>query len=124
MDEAVEVLTGIPAGEKQPPEDGEGEDDDEGHYPEGTVNRLVADRLAELARKRRKLNARPSAAAKKDGKVKPETPDKPPTPPPPVPPPEDETDDEPPPPEPPEEEEREDEDPDPVPSSEDDRDAG
>ena len=125
VDEAVEVLTGVPAGEKQPPEDGEGEGegDGDGQYPEGTVNRRVADRLAELAEKRRKLNARPKAAAKKNDKEAPKAPDKPPTPPPPVPPPEDETDDDdgPPPPEPPEEEEREDEDPDPVPSSEDDR---
>jgi len=120
VDEAVEVLTGVPAGEPQPAETGDGED--ESHYPEGTVNRLVADRLAEFAEKRRKLNAKPKPTAKAKDKEPPKPPDKPPTPPPPVPPPEDETDeDDPPPPEPPEEEEREDEDPDPVPSSEDDR---
>ena len=41
IDEGIEVLTGLPAGEP----------DAEGRYPEGTVNRLVADRLAELAEK-------------------------------------------------------------------------
>ena len=39
VDEGIEVLTGVPAGAA-------GAD---GAYPEGTVNRLVADRLAELA---------------------------------------------------------------------------
>ena len=41
LDEAVELLTGVPAGEK-------GTD---GRYPEGTVNRRVDGRLLELARK-------------------------------------------------------------------------
>ncbi|MBN2205084.1 MAG: AAA family ATPase [Thermoleophilia bacterium] len=41
VDEGIEVLTGVPAGEP----------DDEGLYPDGTVNRLVADRLAEMAEK-------------------------------------------------------------------------
>jgi len=39
VDEGIELLTGLPAGEP----------DAEGLYPEGTVNRLVADRLAEMA---------------------------------------------------------------------------
>ena len=43
------MLTGVPAGDP----------DAEGRYPEGTVNRMVADRLAELAAK--------SDAAKKSG---------------------------------------------------------
>ena len=41
VDEGIEVLTGVPAGEP----------DDEGVYPGGTVNRVVADRLAEMAEK-------------------------------------------------------------------------
>lgn len=41
IDEGIEVLTGVPGGEQQ----GDGE------YPEGTVNRIVADRLAEMAEK-------------------------------------------------------------------------
>ncbi len=41
VDEGIEVLTGVPAGEP----------DDEGAYPDGTVNRMVADRLAEMAEK-------------------------------------------------------------------------
>ncbi|MBC7288600.1 MAG: AAA family ATPase, partial [Armatimonadetes bacterium] len=43
-DEGIELLTGRPAGEKQP----------DGTYPEGTVNRLVHDRLRELAEARRR----------------------------------------------------------------------
>ncbi len=39
VDEAIELLTGKPAGELQP----------DGTYPEGTVNRLVHDRLRQLA---------------------------------------------------------------------------
>jgi predicted ATP-dependent protease len=49
VDGAAEVLTGLAAGER-------GAD---GRFPEGSLNRRVADRLAELAEKRRKLNARP-----------------------------------------------------------------
>jgi hypothetical protein len=45
IDEGIELLTGAPAGEA-------GAD---GRYPDGTVNRLVADRLAEFAEKRRAL---------------------------------------------------------------------
>jgi predicted ATP-dependent protease len=41
VDEGIELLTGVPAGEP----------DDEGVYPDGPVNRLVADRLAEMAEK-------------------------------------------------------------------------
>ena len=41
VDEGIELLTGMPAGAP----------DDEGVYPEGTVNRMVADRLAEMAEK-------------------------------------------------------------------------
>ncbi len=43
IDEGIEMLTGVPAGER----------DADGRYPEGTVNRLVADRLAEMAEKSR-----------------------------------------------------------------------
>jgi predicted ATP-dependent protease len=39
VDQGIEILTGIPAGEP----------DEEGSYPEGTVNRLVNERLSELA---------------------------------------------------------------------------
>jgi len=39
VDEGIEVLTGVPAGEP----------DGEGRYPEGTLNRMVADRLAGMA---------------------------------------------------------------------------
>ncbi|MFA4965209.1 MAG: AAA family ATPase [Thermoleophilia bacterium] len=45
IDEGLEVLTGLPAGERNA----------RGRYPAGTVNRMVADRLAELAEKSRAL---------------------------------------------------------------------
>ncbi|MEE4275122.1 MAG: Lon-insertion domain-containing protein, partial [Thermoleophilia bacterium] len=41
VDEGIEVLTGVPAGVPG----------DDGAYPDGTVNRMVADRLAEMAEK-------------------------------------------------------------------------
>jgi len=40
VDEGLELLTALPAGEREPPG---------GPYPEGSVNRLVEDRLIELA---------------------------------------------------------------------------
>jgi lon-related putative ATP-dependent protease len=46
IDEGIEVLTGMPAGSAN----------EEGVYPEGTVNRIVFDRLSELAAKRRELD--------------------------------------------------------------------
>lgn len=42
VDEGIEILTGVPAGER----------DEEGNYPQGTINYKVAQRLAELAEKR------------------------------------------------------------------------
>ena len=48
IDEGIEILTGLPAGVA----------DELGVYPEGSVNRRVADRLAEMAAKRKALDAR------------------------------------------------------------------
>ena len=45
IDQGIEILTGLPAGES----------DEEGNYPEGTVNGKVQARLAELAKKREEL---------------------------------------------------------------------
>jgi len=45
IDQGIELLTGIPAGERA----------EDGRYPEGTINRLVEDRLAELAERRREF---------------------------------------------------------------------
>jgi predicted ATP-dependent protease len=45
VDEAIELLTGRPSGER----------DDGGVYPEGTVNRAIDDRLSELAELARKF---------------------------------------------------------------------
>jgi len=44
--EAVELLTGVPAGDR----------DSEGIFPEGSVNRLVEDRLLRMAHKRRQFS--------------------------------------------------------------------
>jgi lon-related putative ATP-dependent protease len=43
IDQGIELLTGLPAGER----------DEEGNFPEGTINSLVEQRLIELARKHR-----------------------------------------------------------------------
>ena len=47
IDQGIEILTGVPAGAKE----------DNGHYPEGTVNARVEARLKELADKRSSFNA-------------------------------------------------------------------
>jgi predicted ATP-dependent protease len=47
IDEAVELLTGIPAGER----------DEEGCFPEGSINQQVESRLIELAEKQRAFSA-------------------------------------------------------------------
>jgi predicted ATP-dependent protease len=47
VDEAIELLTGIPAGER----------DAEGNFPEGSMNQLVEARLVELAEKQRAFSA-------------------------------------------------------------------
>ncbi len=41
IDEGISILTGVPAGEKQ----------DDGSYPNGTVNALVTERLSDMAEK-------------------------------------------------------------------------
>jgi hypothetical protein len=74
VDEAVELLTGVPAGER----------DGEGRYPEGSVNRRVDDRLAALAEKARSFGK--GAPATNNGAKTAEAP-KPPEPKPPEPPP-------------------------------------
>ena len=49
VDQAIEILTGLPAGEP----------DAKGEYPEGSFHRKVADRLAALAEARRKFAPQP-----------------------------------------------------------------
>jgi len=49
VDEALELLTGIPAGER----------DEEGNFPAGSVNQIVDARLRELAEKQRAFSAPP-----------------------------------------------------------------
>jgi predicted ATP-dependent protease len=76
VDEAVELLTGVPAGER-------GAD---GRYPEGTVNRRVDDRLAAFAEKARNFGRAPAANGPKAAEA-PKPRETPPGPPPPAPPP-------------------------------------
>jgi len=52
VDEAIELLAGIPAGER----------DAEGNFPEGSINQLVEARLVELAEKQRTFSAPPKEA--------------------------------------------------------------
>jgi lon-related putative ATP-dependent protease len=54
IDHGLEILTGVPAGAP----------DAEGAYPEGSINRLVADRLTDFAEKTRKMGG---MAVGKDG---------------------------------------------------------
>ena len=50
VDQGIELLTGLPAGARR-----------KGRYPKGTVNRMVDDRLADLAEKNRMLDEKPAA---------------------------------------------------------------
>jgi hypothetical protein len=45
IDQGIEILTGVPAGERG----------DDGEYPEGSINRLVEEQLAEFAKKRKEF---------------------------------------------------------------------
>ncbi len=56
VDQAMELLTGIPAGEQ----------DEEGNFPEGSINQRVEARLIELAEKQRAFSA-PHEEAEEDG---------------------------------------------------------
>jgi predicted ATP-dependent protease len=64
IDQGIELLTGIPAGEPNA----------KGDYPKGTINRMVADRLAELAKIRKELDAKsgakPAARRKKPAQAR------------------------------------------------------
>jgi predicted ATP-dependent protease len=56
VDQAIELLTDIPAGER----------DEEGNFPEGSVNQLVEARLIELAEKQRAFAAPPKEAGEEE----------------------------------------------------------
>ncbi len=58
IDEGIEVLTGLPAGEA----------DEQGNYPEGTLNYLVAQRLNEMADLLRRFG--PNRAARDEGRTR------------------------------------------------------
>jgi lon-related putative ATP-dependent protease len=57
VDEALELLTGIPAGER----------DEEGNFSAGSVNQLVETRLRELADKQRAFSAPPQESEEESG---------------------------------------------------------
>jgi len=59
VDQAIELLTGIPAGEW----------DEEGNFPEGSINQLVEVRLVELAEKQRAFGASPKEMEKEEDAV-------------------------------------------------------
>jgi hypothetical protein len=73
VDEAVELLTGLPAGER----------DASGRYPEGSVNRRVDDRIGAFAERARNFGrATPAAANGAKTAEPPKPPETPPGPPP------------------------------------------
>jgi predicted ATP-dependent protease len=55
VDEAMELLTGLPAGDRQP----------DGTYPEGSVNALVDARLREMGEAMRKFGGPPKGEGEK-----------------------------------------------------------
>ena len=59
IDQGIELLTGLPAGER----------DEEGNFPEGTINYLVEQRLLELAKKRRRFSEAGDEAGSEEGKA-------------------------------------------------------
>ncbi|MFW5867302.1 MAG: Lon protease family protein, partial [Armatimonadota bacterium] len=62
VDEAVELLTGVPMGEP----------DDEGEFPEDTVGAAVQERLRELARRHRKFRSDEDGGGGVEGDIAPE----------------------------------------------------
>ncbi len=52
VDQGVQILTGVPAGER----------DEEGNYPEGSINYLVEEHLEQMAEKAREMGAPPRQA--------------------------------------------------------------
>jgi hypothetical protein len=53
INQGIEILTGMPAGER----------DEEGNYPEGSVNAIVEQRLVEMAKKRQAFSTQPEGMA-------------------------------------------------------------
>jgi lon-related putative ATP-dependent protease len=66
VDEGIELLTGIPAGEP----------DEDGVYPEGTINRMIVERLEEVARAAKEFGT-PARDRDGDDDDKRETPEEP-----------------------------------------------
>ncbi len=60
IDEGIEILTGVPAGEKQ----------DDGTYPEGSVNYLVDGKLREMADRLRRFGSEDKTGEKKEDNKK------------------------------------------------------
>jgi len=57
IDQGIEILTGVPAGERLP----------DGNYPEGSINFLVDKRLRELVEHMKKFSAPEKEEKKKNG---------------------------------------------------------
>lgn len=57
MDEGIELLTGVEAGERQP----------DGTYPEGTINARVDARLREMGETMKQFGRKPEEKAGEDG---------------------------------------------------------
>ena len=70
IDQGIELLTGLPAGEA----------DADGVYPEGTINRKVADRLAAMSKQREQTEGRKDGLNGDKEKPAPTAPDEPPGP--------------------------------------------
>jgi lon-related putative ATP-dependent protease len=58
IEQGIEVLTGVPAGEL----------DEEGNFPEGTINRRIVERLEKMAKTMRAFNQPPKEAQEKEEK--------------------------------------------------------
>jgi predicted ATP-dependent protease len=59
IDQGLEILTGLPVGER----------DENGNYPEGSINQRVEARLAALAEKWRAFSAQAGGGAPAEGKA-------------------------------------------------------
>ena len=57
IDQGIEILTGVPAGER----------DEDGRYAEGSINRLVEDRLAVFAERRKEFSRMSEGSSGEDG---------------------------------------------------------
>jgi hypothetical protein len=57
LDQGISILTAMPAGQREVPA---GKGEGAGHFPDGTVNRSVEERLLAFAEARRRFGAAPA----------------------------------------------------------------